>query len=333
MVTAGYQHEGDQGIPGREAFTLPPDAVHYHHLYSGCRRQQTHRDHILLRDHLRTNAGDRERYAVRKRELAYLLTTDRSAYVDGKAALVEELIVELVIRNQSTARVVPPPELGSRRQSPGRRPRRARRRQGREGEVENGDTTVDPPRLEDRAVLRRPRALLRPVAAPGTRVGLTLRARRSRSTTTRSMSSRPVRRTSPEEHLLEDRAQRAGAVRRRRARSAIASTASGVNSRSTPSMAEELAVLLDQRVARLGEDADERVAIEPGDGRHDREPADELGDQAELHQIFRHDLRSSRLLYRRTETDSSAGSGGTISSSSRRRRADDEQAPASCRAG
>jgi GrpB-like predicted nucleotidyltransferase (UPF0157 family) len=47
---------------------------------------------VVLRDHLRADAADRERYAARKRELAHLLTTDRTAYVDGKGALVEELI-------------------------------------------------------------------------------------------------------------------------------------------------------------------------------------------------------------------------------------------------
>jgi GrpB-like predicted nucleotidyltransferase (UPF0157 family) len=92
LVAAGYHHEGDQGIPGREAFALPPDAVHYHHLYVVVEGNKPHRDHVMLRDHLWTNAADRERYAVRKRELARLLTTDRAAYVDGKSALVEELL-------------------------------------------------------------------------------------------------------------------------------------------------------------------------------------------------------------------------------------------------
>ncbi|HET6987425.1 MAG TPA: GrpB family protein [Kribbella sp.] len=92
IVAAGYQHEGDQGIPGREAFAVTPDAVYYHHLYVVVEGNKPHRDHVVLRDHLRTNAADRERYAVRKRELAHLLTIDRPAYVDGKSALVEELI-------------------------------------------------------------------------------------------------------------------------------------------------------------------------------------------------------------------------------------------------
>lgn len=92
LAAAGYVHEGDQGITGREAFALPPDAVHYHHLYVVVGGNKAHRDHVLLRDHLRADAADRERYAARKRELAHLLTTDRSAYVTGKGALVEEMI-------------------------------------------------------------------------------------------------------------------------------------------------------------------------------------------------------------------------------------------------
>ncbi|WP_165555931.1 GrpB family protein [Kribbella pittospori] len=92
IVAAGYQHEGDLGIPGREAFTLPADAAHHHHLYVVVEGNKAHLDHMLLRDHLRADAGDRERYAALKRELAHLLTTDRAAYVEPKAGLVEEIL-------------------------------------------------------------------------------------------------------------------------------------------------------------------------------------------------------------------------------------------------
>ena len=92
LTAAGYQHEGDQGIPGREAFALPPDTARYHHLYLVVEGNKAHLDHVRLRDHLRTGAADRERYAARKPELAHLLTTDRAAYVDGKSALVEEML-------------------------------------------------------------------------------------------------------------------------------------------------------------------------------------------------------------------------------------------------
>ena len=53
---------------------------------------------------------------------------------------------------------------------------------------------------------------------------------------------------------------------------------------------EEPLVLLDQRVARLGEDADQRLAVEVAHGGDDRQPADELGDHAELQQVLGHDL-------------------------------------------
>jgi GrpB-like predicted nucleotidyltransferase (UPF0157 family) len=92
LGAAGYRHEGDQGIPGREAFTLPPDAVHYHHLYVVVDGNKAHEDHVYLRDHLRANTADRERYAARKLELAHLLQTDRPAYVAQKGELVEELL-------------------------------------------------------------------------------------------------------------------------------------------------------------------------------------------------------------------------------------------------
>ncbi|MEU8222968.1 GrpB family protein [Kribbella sp. NPDC048915] len=94
LEAAGYRHTGDQGVPGREAFALPPDAADYHHLYVVVEGNKAHQDHVLLRDHLRAHPADRDRYAAHKRELAHLLTSDRSAYVDGKSALVAELLAK-----------------------------------------------------------------------------------------------------------------------------------------------------------------------------------------------------------------------------------------------
>src|SRR5207248_6059258 len=53
---------------------------------------------------------------------------------------------------------------------------------------------------------------------------------------------------------------------------------------------EQALVLLDQRVARLGEDAYQRVAVEAAHVRDYRQPADELGDQPELEHVLGHDL-------------------------------------------
>src|ERR1700730_9224082 len=53
---------------------------------------------------------------------------------------------------------------------------------------------------------------------------------------------------------------------------------------------EEPPVLLDQGVARLGEDEDEGLAVEVVHAGDDRQAAHELGDHAELEQILGHDL-------------------------------------------
>ncbi|MEV6416341.1 GrpB family protein [Kribbella sp. NPDC051718] len=92
LVSGGYEHEGELGITGREAFGLPAQVARYHHLYVVVADNKAHRDHVLLRDRLRADPEALARYAARKRELAPLLLTDRSAYVDGKRALIEELL-------------------------------------------------------------------------------------------------------------------------------------------------------------------------------------------------------------------------------------------------
>jgi GrpB-like predicted nucleotidyltransferase (UPF0157 family) len=91
LAAAGWQHQGELGIKGREAFLPPADAV-YHHLYVVVEGSQPHRDHIDFRDFLRTHPGQAARYANRKRQLAHLLETNREAYVDGKAHLVTEIL-------------------------------------------------------------------------------------------------------------------------------------------------------------------------------------------------------------------------------------------------
>jgi GrpB-like predicted nucleotidyltransferase (UPF0157 family) len=92
LVAGGYGHQGDLGITGREAFGLPTRVAHYHHLYVVVAGNKAHRDHVVLRDRLRADPQALARYARRKRELAPLLLTDRSAYVDGKSALIAELL-------------------------------------------------------------------------------------------------------------------------------------------------------------------------------------------------------------------------------------------------
>src|SRR5581483_5744671 len=89
-----------------------------------------------------------------------------------------------------------------------------------------------------------------------------------------------------EEDLLDDRAQAAGAglaLER-----TVGDRVQGLlgEHQLDPVELEEALELLDQGVARLGEDLHELVAAELVDRAHDREAADELGDQAVLDQVL-----------------------------------------------
>src|SRR5262245_21795952 len=89
-----------------------------------------------------------------------------------------------------------------------------------------------------------------------------------------------------EEHLLEDRPQAPGA--RPPLQRLLAHSLEGVVGEDEIDVVEleELLVLLQQRVLRFDEDADERLLVEAVHGADDREAADELGDQPELQEIL-----------------------------------------------
>ena len=91
LAVAGWHHEGDLGIEGREAF-LPAPGLPYHHLYTVVAGSAPHRDHVDLRDFLRTHPVEAADYASLKRRLAPRLETERSAYVDGKSEMIQDLL-------------------------------------------------------------------------------------------------------------------------------------------------------------------------------------------------------------------------------------------------
>ena len=58
LATLGYVHRGDLGIEDREAFSAPAGGP-AHHLYVCPRESVALRNHLALRDHLRTHPGVR----------------------------------------------------------------------------------------------------------------------------------------------------------------------------------------------------------------------------------------------------------------------------------
>src|SRR4051812_38139502 len=93
LRAGGYEHEGDLGIAGREAFRSPAE-LPLHHLYLVVEGVQALRDHLDLRGYLRRDARARTQYEAAKRTAERLLVKDREAYLEAKSAVVTRLLAE-----------------------------------------------------------------------------------------------------------------------------------------------------------------------------------------------------------------------------------------------
>jgi GrpB-like predicted nucleotidyltransferase (UPF0157 family) len=65
LATLGYEHEGDLGNAGREAFRAPP-TLFAHHLYVCLPNCEEFRRHILLRNYLKSHPGEASAYSSLK---------------------------------------------------------------------------------------------------------------------------------------------------------------------------------------------------------------------------------------------------------------------------
>ena len=91
LADLGYEHRGDLGVSGREAFRAKPDDFH-HHLYVCSPDSREYERHIAFRNYLRTHAADANAYALLKRELATRFVNDREAYNQAKSAFVQRIL-------------------------------------------------------------------------------------------------------------------------------------------------------------------------------------------------------------------------------------------------
>lgn len=89
-----YRHIGDLGITGREAYDYLPEHINLpiHHMYT------CYPDHYQLhglrafREFLKENEKWRKKLSALKLDLDQRFNSDRQKYMDGKKALVEEII-------------------------------------------------------------------------------------------------------------------------------------------------------------------------------------------------------------------------------------------------
>ena len=92
LAAIGYIHEGDLGIPDREAFCYS-DKPHLmtHHLYVCPRYSRELHRHITFRDFLRSHPEAVKQYGAVKEEAARLFPDDIEGYIAHKTPCIEEL--------------------------------------------------------------------------------------------------------------------------------------------------------------------------------------------------------------------------------------------------
>lgn len=93
----GYRHEGDLGIPGREAFKYDnKEHLMKHHLYVCAEDADQLNRHIKFRDYLRSHPEAVLEYSCVKEEGARLYPYDIDSYIEHKAPFIEGIYKEIL---------------------------------------------------------------------------------------------------------------------------------------------------------------------------------------------------------------------------------------------
>ena len=90
LVSAGYIHRGEQGIPGRQFFRRGHPRAYHLHLAE--REGSFWQDQLVFRDALRANPELRDEYAALKMDLARRFPRERETYTEGKSAFVLKVV-------------------------------------------------------------------------------------------------------------------------------------------------------------------------------------------------------------------------------------------------
>jgi GrpB-like predicted nucleotidyltransferase (UPF0157 family) len=91
LTELGYEHRGDLGVSGREAFRAKGAAIQ-HHLYVCPPGSREYDRHIAFRNYLRAHGTDANAYALLKRELASKFGSDREGYNQAKSEFVRSIL-------------------------------------------------------------------------------------------------------------------------------------------------------------------------------------------------------------------------------------------------
>ncbi len=91
LAEVRYIHEGNLGIPGREAFTYEgKEHLQQHHLYVCPENSAELKRHLAFRDYLRKHAEAVNEYSKVKIEAAKLYPEDIDKYIEHKSTVIEK---------------------------------------------------------------------------------------------------------------------------------------------------------------------------------------------------------------------------------------------------
>ncbi len=94
----GYQHEGNLGIAGREAFRYDgKEHLQNHHLYVCPKDSPELKRHLAFRDYLRAHPAAIREYSRIKEEGAALYPDDIERYIAHKSPFIEKIYAEIGI--------------------------------------------------------------------------------------------------------------------------------------------------------------------------------------------------------------------------------------------
>jgi len=94
----GYQHEGNLGITGREAFRYEDKGhLQKHHLYVCPQDSDELKRHITFRDYLRSHPDAVQEYSLIKEEGARLYPYEIEKYIQYKSSFIEKIYQEIGI--------------------------------------------------------------------------------------------------------------------------------------------------------------------------------------------------------------------------------------------
>lgn len=104
LMALGYQHRGQLGVEGREAFRAP-GGLPPHHLYLCVEGNLALTNHLAVRDYLRARPDRAAEYGALKKHLAATFPQDGDGYTSGKNRFLLEVLRQAGLSSDQIARI------------------------------------------------------------------------------------------------------------------------------------------------------------------------------------------------------------------------------------